>query len=130
MIMHILLPDQGEVEVLGQRDTRAAHDRVSYLPEERGLYKRMTRAAAAPLLRLAQGGTRSPSSTDAIDHWLERMGLSDWIDKKIDALSKGMAQKVQFIATVLNRPELLILDEPFTGLDPVNAEVSRMPCSI
>ena len=124
MIMHILLPDQGEIEVLGQRDTRAAHDRVSYLPEERGLYKRMS---VRRLLRYfgALKGAAQPELDRSIDDWLERMGLSDWIDKKVDALSKGMAQKVQFIATVLNRPELLILDEPFSGLDPVNAEVLK-----
>jgi ABC-2 type transport system ATP-binding protein len=124
MIMHILLPDQGEVEVLGQRDTRAAHDRVSYLPEERGLYKRMS---VRRLLRYfgSLKGARQPELDQSIDQWLERLGLSDWIDKKIDALSKGMAQKVQFVATVLNRPDLLILDEPFTGLDPVNAEVLK-----
>jgi ABC-2 type transport system ATP-binding protein len=124
MIMNILLPDQGEVEVLGQRDTRAAHDRVSYLPEERGLYKRMS---VRRLLRYfgSLKGARQPELDQSIDQWLEKMGLSDWIDKKIDALSKGMAQKVQFVATVLNRPDLLILDEPFTGLDPVNAEVLK-----
>src|SRR5262249_16364467 len=124
MIMHILLPDQGEVEVLGERGTRAAHDRVSYLPEERGLYKRMS---VRRLLRYYGGlkGTRQPALDRAIDEWLERMGLSTWIDKRIDALSKGMAQKIQFIASVLHRPELLILDEPFTGLDPVNAEVLK-----
>ncbi len=124
MIMHILLPDQGEIEVLGQRDTRAAHDRVSYLPEERGLYKRMT---VRRLLRYfgSLKGARQPDLDRSIDEWLARMSLSDWIDKKVDALSKGMAQKIQFIATVLNQPELLILDEPFTGLDPVNTEVLR-----
>jgi ABC-2 type transport system ATP-binding protein len=124
MIMHILLPDQGEIEVLGQRDTRAAHDRVGYLPEERGLYKRMS---VRRLLRYygALKGGRQPELDRSIDQWLECMGLSAWIDKKIDALSKGMAQKIQFIAGVLNRPELLILDEPFTGLDPVNAEVLK-----
>src|SRR5262245_32374445 len=124
MIMHILLPDQGDIEVLGERGTRAAHDRVSYLPEERGLYQRMS---VRRLLRYygALKGARQPELDRAIDHWLERLGLSAWIDKKIDALSKGMAQKIQFIATVLNGPELLILDEPFTGLDPVNAEVLK-----
>ena len=124
MIMHILLPDEGEVEVLGQRDTRAAHNRVSYLPEERGLYKRMS---VRRLLRYfgSLKGACQPELDQSIDQWLERMGLSDWIDKKIDALSKGMAQKVQFVATVLNHPDLLILDEPFTGLDPVNAEVLK-----
>ncbi|AMV38978.1 ABC transporter ATP-binding protein [Planctomyces sp. SH-PL62] len=122
MIMRILLPDDGEIEVLGDRDTRAAHDGVSYLPEERGLYKRMT---VRRLLRYfgALKGARQPDLDRDIAHWLEVMRLSEWIDKRVDALSKGMAQKIQFVATVLNRPELLILDEPFSGLDPVNAEV-------
>jgi len=124
MIMHIILPDRGRIEVLGQSDTRAAHDRVSYLPEERGLYKRMS---VRRLLRYfgALKGARQPELDRSIDHWLERMGLSAWLDKRVDALSKGMAQKVQFISSVLSRPELLILDEPFTGLDPVNAEVLK-----
>jgi len=124
MIMHILLPDEGEIEVLGERGTRAARDRVSYLPEERGLYKRMT---VRRLLRYygALKGARQPDLDRSISVWLDRMGLSPWIDKRIDALSKGMAQKIQFIAAVLNGPELLILDEPFTGLDPVNAEVLK-----
>ncbi len=124
MIMHILLPDRGEIEVLGERDTRAAHDRVSYLPEERGLYKRMT---VRRLLRYygALKGARQPDLDREIDRWLGRLGLSAWVDKKVEALSKGMAQKVQFVASVLNRPDLLILDEPFSGLDPVNAEVLK-----
>jgi ABC-2 type transport system ATP-binding protein len=124
MIMHILLPDQGEIEVLGERDTRAARDRVSYLPEERGLYKRMS---VRRLLRYygSLKGTRQPELDLAINDWLDRLGLAEWIDKKVESLSKGMAQKIQFIASVLNRPELLILDEPFSGLDPVNAEVVK-----
>lgn len=124
MIMHILLPDRGEIEVLGERGTRAARDRVSYLPEERGLYKKMT---VRRLLRYygALKGARQPDLDASIKSWLERLELAGWLDKKIDALSKGMAQKVQFIAAVVARPELLILDEPFTGLDPVNREVLK-----
>jgi ABC-2 type transport system ATP-binding protein len=124
MIMHILLPDEGEIEVLGQSGTLAARDNISYLPEERGLYKRMS---VRRLLRYYGGlkGAKQPQLDRAIDQWLERMGLSAWIDKRIDSLSKGMAQKIQFIAAVLNEPRLLILDEPFTGLDPVNAEVLK-----
>jgi ABC-2 type transport system ATP-binding protein len=124
MIMHILLPDQGEIEVLGNHSARAARDRVSYLPEERGLYKRMTVRRLLRYYGSLKGATQ-PQLDRSIDDWLLRMGLSGWIDKRIDALSKGMAQKVQFIAAVLNQPELLILDEPFTGLDPVNAEVLK-----
>ncbi len=124
MIMHILMPDTGEIEVLGERGTRAAQDRVSYLPEERGLYKRMS---VRRLLRYygALKGARQPELDRSIESWLDRMKLSSSIDQKVEALSKGMAQKIQFIASVLNRPELLILDEPFTGLDPVNAEVVK-----
>jgi ABC-2 type transport system ATP-binding protein len=124
MIMHILLPDEGDIEVLGERGTRGARDCVSYLPEERGLYKRMS---VRRLLRYygALKGATQPELDRAIDLWLERLGLSAWLDKKIDSLSKGMAQKVQFIAGVLNKPRLLILDEPFSGLDPVNTEVLR-----
>lgn len=124
MILHILLPDRGEIEVLGSRDTRAARDQVGYLPEERGLYKKMTVRRLLRYYGKLKGATQ-PDLDRAIGEWLERMGLSAWIDKKIDALSKGMAQKVQFISTVLTRPELLILDEPFSGLDPVNAEVLK-----
>jgi ABC-2 type transport system ATP-binding protein len=124
MIMHILLPDQGEIEVLGERDTGAARDRVSYLPEERGLYKRMSVRRLLRYYGLLKGA-KQPDLDQSITHWLERLGLAAWIDKRVEALSKGMAQKVQFIASVLNRPELLILDEPFSGLDPVNAEVIK-----
>jgi ABC-2 type transport system ATP-binding protein len=124
MIMRILLPDRGDIEVLGERDTRAARDRVSYLPEERGLYKKMS---VRRLLRYygSLKGMAQPELDARIESWLARMELSGWVDKKIDALSKGMAQKVQFIATVVAAPELVILDEPFSGLDPVNAEVLK-----
>jgi ABC-2 type transport system ATP-binding protein len=124
MILNILLPDRGEVEVLGTRDTSAARDRVAYLPEERGLYKKMS---VRRLLRYygSLKGLTQPDLDVRIVEGLERLGLSSWIDKKIDALSKGMAQKVQFLAAVLSAPELVILDEPFTGLDPVNAEVLK-----
>jgi ABC-2 type transport system ATP-binding protein len=124
MIMHILLPDSGEIEVLGERGPRPVRDRVSYLPEERGLYKRMS---VRRLLRYygSLKGARQPELDRSIDRWLERMELSPWIDKRINDLSKGMAQKVQVIASVLNQPEVLILDEPFTGLDPVNVEILK-----
>lgn len=124
MIMNILLPDRGEIEVLGERGTSAARDRVAYLPEERGLYKKMK---VRRLLRYyGQLKGRSAAELDPeIDHWLERLDLAAWADKKVEALSKGMAQKVQFIASVIARPDLLILDEPFSGLDPVNAVALR-----
>jgi ABC-2 type transport system ATP-binding protein len=121
MIMHILLPDEGAIEVLGSANTAAARDRVSYLPEERGLYKKM------PVRRLLRYYGRLKGRTiaeldPAIDEWMARLGMEGWDAKKIEALSKGMSQKVQFVAAVISKPSLLILDEPFSGLDPVNAE--------
>ncbi len=124
MIMNILLPDRGDIAVLGERDTRTARDRVSYLPEERGLYKKMSVRRLLRYYGRLKGMKAAPLDA-AIGTWIERMGLSEAIDKKVDALSKGMAQKVQFIASVVAGPELLILDEPFTGLDPVNREVLK-----
>jgi len=124
MTMNILFPDAGEIVVLGERTTAAARDRVSYLPEERGLYKKMSvrevlryygRLKSVPRARL----------DGAIDAWLERMQLDDRAGLKVESLSKGQAQKVQFIASVVSEPELLILDEPFSGLDPVNAEALK-----
>lgn len=121
MIMNILLPDSGKISVLGRADTRAARDDIGFLPEERGLYKKMQ---VRQLLRY-YGGLKGKSTREldpVIDEWLARLGLTEWADKKIDALSKGMAQKVQFISAIVTRPRLVILDEPFSGLDPVNAE--------
>jgi ABC-2 type transport system ATP-binding protein len=122
MIMRILHPDCGEIRVLGETALAAATDRVGYLPEERGLYKQMK---VRDVLRFYAELKGFRDNQRAIDSWLERMGLADWAGKKVEALSKGMAQKVQFIATVIARPELVLLDEPFSGLDPVNAEVLR-----
>ena len=124
MIMHILLPDAGTIEVLGRADAAAARDLVSYLPEERGLYKKM------PVRRLlryyGQLKGRSIAELDPeIAWWTTRLGMQEWGDKRIEALSKGMSQKVQFVASVISKPSLLILDEPFTGLDPVNAEALK-----
>ena len=124
MIMHILLPDQGAIEVLGSADTGAARDRVSYLPEERGLYKKM------PVRRLLRYYGQLKGRTIAeldpvIDDWMARLGMQGWDGKKVEALSKGMSQKVQFVAAVISKPSLLILDEPFSGLDPVNAEALK-----
>jgi ABC-2 type transport system ATP-binding protein len=122
MIMRILHPDRGDIRVLGESSLKAASDRVGYLPEERGLYKQMKVRDVLRFYALLKGCRNSKA---AIDDWLERLGLADWADKRVAALSKGMAQKVQFIATVVARPELVLLDEPFSGLDPINAEVLR-----
>ena len=124
MIMRIYHPDSGggTIRVLGEMGTSAASDRVGYLPEERGLYKKMK---VSDVLRFyAQlKGHRNPNPL--IRSWLDRMGLLEYSDKKVEVLSKGMSQKVQFISAVLTEPQLVILDEPFSGLDPVNADVLR-----
>jgi ABC-2 type transport system ATP-binding protein len=122
MIMRILHPDHGIIRVLGEERLGAANDRVAYLPEERGLYKQMK---VRDVLRFYAELKGCRTSRPLIDDWLGRMGLREWGDKKVEALSKGMAQKVQFIATVVARPELVLLDEPFSGLDPVNMEALR-----
>jgi ABC-2 type transport system ATP-binding protein len=124
MIMHILLPDRGEIEVLGSRDTAAARDRVSYLPEERGLYKKMTVRRLLRYYGRLKGRTVADIDT-AVDEWMARVELPGLLDRQIETLSKGMSQKVQFVAAVIADPALLILDEPFSGLDPVNAQVLR-----
>ena len=122
MIMRILHPDRGRIQVLGEQSFDAATDRIGYLPEERGLYKKMK---VREVLRFYAELKGCRDSRQAVARWLERMQLSEWADKKVEALSKGMAQKVQFISAVVARPELVILDEPFSGLDPVNADVLR-----
>ena len=124
MIMHILLPDQGEIEVLGSRDTAAARDRVGYLPEERGLYKKMTIRRLLRYYARLKGGTRAGIDA-AIEEWMQRVELPGLLDRPIETLSKGMSQKVQFVSAVVSNPSLLILDEPFSGLDPVNAQVVK-----
>lgn len=122
MIMRIYLPDRGRVCVLGDESWHAANDRVGYLPEERGLYKHMK---VRDVLRFYAELKGFRDSKQAIIDWLERMNLTAWADKKVETLSKGMSQKVQFISTVIAKPDLVLLDEPFSGLDPVNAEVFR-----
>jgi ABC-2 type transport system ATP-binding protein len=122
MIMRIFLPDRGTIRVLGDESWQAASERVTYLPEERGLYKSMR---VREVLRFYAELKGMRNCRAAIDEWLERMKLADAADKKVEALSKGMSQKVQFIATVISKPELVLLDEPFSGLDPVNENLFR-----
>ncbi len=124
VIMHILLPDDGIVEVLGKRGTRAANDRIGYLPEERGLYKKMTVRQQLAYYAALKGVPDIEARTE-MDSWLKRLELTEWVDYKVEALSKGMMQKIQFISTIVSKPDLVILDEPFAGLDPVNVEVMR-----
>jgi ABC-2 type transport system ATP-binding protein len=122
MIVNIFYPDSGSIRVLGRQMTSARSEHIGYLPEERGLYRNM---AVKPLLEF-YGELRGGRSVSAeVDRWLERLGLAEWSSHKVQALSKGMTQRVQFIAAVVPEPKLLILDEPFSGLDPVNAEVLR-----
>jgi ABC-2 type transport system ATP-binding protein len=124
MIMNILLRDGGRLLVLGrdpERD-RGVLREVGYLPEERGLYKRMTVMQTVVFFGRLKGLDRGECQRRG-GEWLERLGLAEWSDERVEALSKGMQQKVQFIATVLHGPSLLILDEPQSGLDPVNQEV-------
>jgi len=122
MIMNIFVPDRGSIRVFGEELRGACTDRIGYMPEERGLYKKMK---VREILRFYGGLKNGKNIKSEVDGWLERFDLTDWANRKVEALSKGMAQKVQFIATVVARPELVILDEPFTGLDPVNADVLR-----
>ncbi len=121
MIVGITAPDEGRIELFGQSMSARLQDRIGYLPEERGLYKKMK--ILDQLRYFAALKDVSQREADArIDMWLERMKLTEWKNKKTTDLSKGMSQKIQFIATVLHDPDLLILDEPFSGLDPVNVE--------
>lgn len=121
MIVGITAPDEGKIELFGEPMSPRLQDRIGYLPEERGLYKKMK---IADQLRYfaALKNIRSDIAEKRIDRWLDRLGLIEWKNKKTTDLSKGMQQKVQFISTVLHDPDLLILDEPFSGLDPVNVE--------
>jgi len=121
MIVGITAPDEGRIEIFGQEMSGEMQDRIGYLPEERGLYKKLK---IVDQLRYfaALKNVLAAEADKRIDFWLERMRLSEWKRKKTTDLSKGMQQKIQFISTVLHDPDLLILDEPFSGLDPVNVE--------
>jgi len=124
MIVNITVPDSGRVELFGQPMSTALQDRIGYLPEERGLYKRMK--VGEQLRFFAELKDVKGKEADArIDKWLAKLQLTDWKQKKTKDLSKGMQQKVQFITSVIHEPDLLILDEPFSGLDPVNVEVMK-----
>jgi ABC-2 type transport system ATP-binding protein len=119
MIMDIIAPDAGEVLFFGRPRTANDLERVGYLPEERGLYRKMT--VTDQLLFLAElHGLKRRQALPAIETWLDKVGLAEWAKKKVDELSKGMQQKIQLVGTVLHEPDLLILDEPFSGLDPIN----------
>lgn len=121
MIVGITAPDEGSISLFGEPVSHATQNRIGYLPEERGLYKKMKVVDQLKYFAELKGVSRSEAEK-RIDFWLDRMGLGKWKKAKTTDLSKGMQQKIQFISTVLHDPDLLILDEPFSGLDPVNVE--------
>jgi len=124
MVMDILGADAGEIEILGRPADQAARDRVGYMPEERGLYPRMELEEQLVFMAQIKGLSRKEALA-RLGPWLERLSLAEWRKRKTNELSKGMQQKAQFIATVLHEPELLIMDEPMSGLDPVGTDVMR-----
>jgi ABC-2 type transport system ATP-binding protein len=124
MIMDIIAPDSGEIRFFGHPREEKDLGRIGYLPEERGLYRKMT--VLDQLLFLAEiRGLKRRRVQPEIERWLERFDLLPWAKKKVEELSKGMQQKVQLIGTVLHQPDILVLDEPFSGLDPLNQEAFR-----
>ncbi len=124
IINQIMAPDKGKVNFMGE-PLRPKHiERIGYLPEERGLYKKMKVGEQSLYLTQLKGLSRS-EATRRLHAWFEKFGIESWWDKKVEELSKGMAQKVQFITTVLHEPELLIFDEPFSGFDPINANMIK-----
>ncbi len=124
IITQITGPDSGEVFFNGERLNANHISRIGYLPEERGLYKKME--IGEQVLYLAKlKGMSTQEATRRVKYWFEKLEMQDWWKKKVEDLSKGMQQKVQFVATVLHQPELIILDEPFSGFDPVNADIIK-----
>src|SRR6201747_1166143 len=124
IINQITAPDSGEVYFDGERLNQSHINRIGYLPEERGLYKKMEIGEQMIYLARLKGLSRD-EATRRLKAWFEKLGMETWWKKKIEELSKGMQQKAQFVATVLHEPDLIILDEPFSGFDPVNAEVIK-----
>ena len=124
MVMNIIIPDEGSIKVLNRTMDEEMKERVGYLPEDRGLYPKMK--VGELLLFLAEiKGLRGDKARKEIDFWLDRFDLLDWKSKKVEELSRGMQQKLQFIVTVIHQPELIILDEPFAGMDPINTKLLK-----
>jgi ABC-2 type transport system ATP-binding protein len=124
IINQITAPDSGEVYFGGEKLNQSHIGRIGYMPEERGLYKKM--AIGEQIVYLARlKGLSHAEATRRIKYWFEKLEIESWWDKKVEELSKGMQQKAQFVATVLHEPDLIILDEPFSGFDPVNAELIK-----
>ena len=124
IINRITIPNGGEVLFRGASITQADVEKIGYMPEERGLYRKMKVGDQAMYLAQLKGMSAS-AAQKALKEWFIRFGIQDWWGKKVEELSKGMAQKLQFITTVVHKPSLMILDEPFSGFDPVNAEIIR-----
>ena len=124
MIMNIMCPDRGRIEVLGRPLSESSREKIGYLPEERGLYRKMKVRNVMTFLGAIQGMSGGALARE-VPRWIEAVGLSEWADRRVDELSKGMQQKLQFVAAVIHDPEILILDEPFSGLDPVNLDLLK-----
>jgi ABC-2 type transport system ATP-binding protein len=124
MLLRMIVPDEGSIQVFGRPHVEATQDLIGYLPEERGLYPRMNIREILVFLGALKGLSEAEAGRRA-RQWLERLGIGEWADRKVNELSKGMQQKVQFIAAVVHDPPLLVLDEPFTGFDPVNVAVVK-----
>jgi ABC-2 type transport system ATP-binding protein len=124
MIVNITIPDSGSIELFGQKMSTALQDRIGYLPEERGLYRKMKIGEQLRFFAELKN-VRGKDAEDRINRWLAKLQLTAWKDKRAKDLSKGMQQKIQFITAVVHDPDLMILDEPFSGLDPVNVELMK-----
>lgn len=124
MIVNITAPDSGHIEVFGQQVTPELQNRIGYLPEERGLYKKMKVGDQLKFFA-ALKNVAAKEADQRVDRWLTRLKLTEWKNKKSSELSKGMQQKAQFIAAIIHEPDLVMLDEPFSGLDPVNVDVLK-----
>jgi ABC-2 type transport system ATP-binding protein len=124
LIMNIIRPDSGRIGIFGGRAGQWVRDRIGYMPEERGLYRKMTASKVLAYFG-ALKGLRGGELANSVSYWLGRVGLEQWAGKRTEALSRGMHQKLQFAVTVVNRPELVIFDEPFSGLDPLNLDLLK-----
>ena len=124
MMMNILRPDSGHISLFDGRSVEQAKSRIGYMPEERGLYRKMTIRKVLAYFGAIKG-VASSELAGRVPEWLERVELAKWADKKVEELSRGMHQKLQFAVTAINNPELLILDEPFSGLDPINMDLLK-----
>ena len=124
MMMNIIRPDSGRISLFGDEKIERAKNNIGYMPEERGLYRKMTARKVLAYFGAIKGVSRSELAR-RVPQWLERMDLAKWANKKVEELSRGMHQKLQFAVTAINEPQMLILDEPFSGLDPLNTDLLK-----